>query len=179
MIDIELNQAENEWYKSLDSFRISLEEKFEDRILKLNNSRLLTTSLLKRNAVPEIRVKFFTDPAYNLSDTRKSKRQIFEQNGTSGTEIFSHPDFLKYLKYFIHGADLPTTLKDQLSLMKESSFYDDDFVEKAYPILRAYFKESGSNDRHSFVEETFKLFLDLGVDLRFSKVLRDKLMKAR
>ena len=179
MKDVELNQKENEWYKSLDSFRISPDEDYNDRIQKLNNNRLLTISLLKRKAVPEVRIKYFTDPEYNLSDRRKSKQQIFEQNGTRGTDIFSHPDFLKYLKYFIHGADLPTTLKDQLSSMKQAFSYDDDFVEKAYPTLKAYLKESGGKDRNLFVEEAFKLILDIGVDLRFSKVLRDRLMKVR
>ena len=53
----------------------------------------LCKSLLKRRALPEIRLRVFADP--NFAETRaKSPKQVFESNGTWGDEIYRHPHFI-------------------------------------------------------------------------------------
>jgi len=61
----------------------------------------LTESLLERGAIPEVRLLYFTDPERNPGGRGKSRQQVFENNGISGTEIYAHGNFLKFLEYFI------------------------------------------------------------------------------
>lgn len=178
MDKIELNTQETEWASTLGTFEVSLSEDYDKRISKLETAESLARSLLSRGAIPEVRFSYFTKPEYNLSNPKKSHEDNFESNGTKGEEILSHPHFLKYLKYFIHGAELPKSLKAELAALKESHSYDDDFVEDAAPIIKKYFK-SFSSERTAFAEEVFKLCLDLNVPLAYAKLLRDKVMSWR
>jgi hypothetical protein len=179
MDKIELNAQETEWADTLGTFEISLSEDYDKRISKLETADLLARSLLSRGVIPEVRFNYFIKPEYNLSNPKKSHEEIFETNGTKGEEILSHPHFLRYLKYFIQGAELPKSLKAELVALKENHSYDDDFAEDASPIIRKHFKSFGSIERTSFAEEVFKLCLDLNLPLAYAKLLRDKVMTWR
>ena len=54
----------------------------------------LMKSLIARKVIPELRVKWFTDPAYFPGGRGKSRQQVFERNGCRGEDIFRHPHFL-------------------------------------------------------------------------------------
>ena len=56
----------------------------------------LTRSLLERNAIPEARRKFFSDPTFFVGGHGRSHLQVFEKNGTRGDAIFRDPNFAKY-----------------------------------------------------------------------------------
>ncbi len=71
--------------------------------------------LLARDAIPEPRLKYFNDPSYREGYPRGSRRQLFERNKTSGDEIYRHPNFLAYLRYFLLGANLPQQVIDDFS----------------------------------------------------------------
>ena len=62
--------------------------------------------MFERQAIPDLRIRYFTDPTLNIG-LSKSRKEVFESNGTSGADILSHPHFLRHLKYFIYGPDLP------------------------------------------------------------------------
>lgn len=66
----------------------------------------LMRSLRDRDAIPAIRLRYFTDPELNVGRSYSHKEQ-FERNGTRGEAILAHPHFVKYLRYFILGPDLP------------------------------------------------------------------------
>lgn len=68
--------------------------------------------LFDRHAIPEIRIDYFFNPKYNIG-TNKSRKEVFEGNGTKGLDIFYHGHFLAYFKYFIFGPALPSTLIDE------------------------------------------------------------------
>jgi hypothetical protein len=69
----------------------------------------LMESLESRDAIPKIRRKVF----FELAETgSKSTFDIFESNGTKGTDICRHGNFVKHLHYFINGPDLPTAVLD-------------------------------------------------------------------
>ena len=70
----------------------------------------LARSLLERRAIPQLRLRYFKDPRLNVGGRNKSRKQVFERNGTKGDAIFRHSRFLKYLKYFIFGPDLPSEM---------------------------------------------------------------------
>src|SRR5690606_35993941 len=67
----------------------------------------LASSILERGVVPAVRISYFTDPEFHAGGRGKSRQDIFENNGTSGDEVLRHPHFLKHLRYFIYGPDLP------------------------------------------------------------------------
>lgn len=69
---------------------------------------LLTERLLQRGAIPEHRLKAFVDPEY--ATRRWSPLEQFKRNGNSKDETLRHPHFLKYLRYFIYGPNLPAAL---------------------------------------------------------------------
>jgi len=78
----------------------------ETLVRSCDAAKPLALSLLKRKAIPETRWAYFTDPEYNVG-SKRSRLAIFEGNGCHGEDILGHGTFLKYLKYFIHGPDLP------------------------------------------------------------------------
>lgn len=67
----------------------------------------LMRSLAAKGAIPEARARYFLDADFNPGDTR-SRRDVFVGNGCrTDKEIFGHPHFLKYLRYFVEGPGLP------------------------------------------------------------------------
>ncbi len=78
-----------------------------DRIINFDRVGQLTESLLKRNAIPEVRLRYFTDPDMNIGGHGKSRKQRYEANGVHGPAIFRSTSFVPMLRYFIGGPDLP------------------------------------------------------------------------
>ncbi len=72
----------------------------------------LCLALLRRNAVPKVRQDWVSEARYNVGGRGKSVLEVFESNGTDGEDIFAHPHFLKYLKYWIFGPELPSSFVD-------------------------------------------------------------------
>src|SRR5690606_17767870 len=70
----------------------------------------LTKELIEANAIPRIRIAYFVDPEYNVGGGKRSRKDIFERNGTSGDDILKHPHFLKDFEYFVFGPDLPVSV---------------------------------------------------------------------
>jgi len=71
----------------------------------------LAVLLRARNAIPEIRIRYFTDPEFNIG-ANKSREQVL---GVTGDAIFSDPRFLEYLHYFIYGPKLPEQVLAEFS----------------------------------------------------------------
>ncbi|WP_439585385.1 hypothetical protein [Dyadobacter bucti] len=176
MSKIELNTQEIEWETDLGGFEIGLNEDYNKRILKLETAGKLARSLLLRSAIPKVRLMYFKDASYNLGNTKISREEIFKKNGTSGDNILIHPHFLNYLKYFIYGSALSDGIINELSDLKASTEWDDDFVEQAFVILKRNFTGTRT-ERADYAQEVFKAFIDLQVSLADAKRLRDKIMK--
>jgi hypothetical protein len=173
---IELTALEIEMAQLLEPFIISPDESYGLRISKLKVSARLTQSLLDRNAIPKVRIKYFTQPEYNLPTSRKSRQQVFEHNGKSGSRIFEDPAFLKYLRYFIYGADLPWELKVDLQAAKSNAYYENEFVDEAYSIVKRHRPAIAIEDE-VLAEEIFKYTLDIGTELSACKGLWEKVRK--
>lgn len=173
---IELTAQETEIVELLQPFTISLDEPYELRAKKLKVSGSLMQSLLDRNAIPKVRIKYFTLPEYHLPTSRKSRQQVFEHNGKSGSRIFEDPAFLKYLKYFIYGAELPWELKVDLKAAKSNAYYENEFVDDACSIVKSH-RPQITLENEILAEEVFKYTLDIGVELLASKRLWEKVRK--
>ncbi|TGP88919.1 MULTISPECIES: hypothetical protein [unclassified Mesorhizobium] len=73
----------------------------------------LAHSILKRKAVPDHRLRYFTDPDYHPGGRNKSRRDNWVANGNSYEDILRHNNFLPYLRYFIHGPNIPKRIIDE------------------------------------------------------------------
>jgi hypothetical protein len=140
----------------------------------------LMVSLLQRNAIPEPRMKFFTDPAYSIGGHGLSRQQVFEKNGTRGDAIFRHGHFVKYLHYFIYGPDLSQSVIDDFRQAVADCgepFTSSDALsvgDSARQVTRVH----GLNPSDA-AEGFYKLALDCGLDAGDARTIRDSVKKVR
>ena len=154
--DIELTEREIEILSQI-KFRFTRHEELRSSIMPM---AALWNSLYQRSAIPEVRLQYFTDPERNPGGRGKSRMQIFEKNGTTGDEIFSHPHFLKYLEYFIYGPDLPREVITTFNDAKQFSGYlTHGDIDDLVPDARAFVKLAKRNPIDA-ADEFHKLALE-------------------
>ena len=110
----------------------------------------LSEKLIKRKAIPKIRMEYFTNPKYNTG-VNESRKQTFERKGNTEKDILYHGHFLKYLKYFIFGPDLPSPLIDEFC----TKINEDDLPAIAQRLVRKY-----DLNPQNASEEFYKLCLE-------------------
>jgi hypothetical protein len=123
----------------------------------------LLKSLLSRDAISEIRLRYFTDPDLFPGGRGKSRKDIWKGNGTVGDDIARHPNFLDELRYFIYGSNLPPSVIAEFTNAVEGcgQISSSDIVplgKAARRIARAYGLQP-----YEAREEFFKLALDIGL----------------
>jgi hypothetical protein len=134
----------------------------------------LAASLLAREAIPEVRTRYFTEPDCNPG-YRKSRQQVFESNGTAGDDILSHGNFLKYLRYFILGPDLPADAMAAFTEIACASLgIDGEDVQDLQAAAKASVREHRL-DPHYAAEEYFKLALECGVSSSYATLIRSSI----
>jgi hypothetical protein len=139
----------------------------------------LMKSLIARKAIPEVRMRYFTDADFNVGGRGRSRAQIFEKNGTCGEAIFRHPHFLKYMHYFLYGPDLPPQVIEAF----QKKIADIGFVTSSDIIpLGAFGRQLARAKRLDSgdpAEEFFKLALDCGLELYQPRSICDSVKAAR
>lgn len=75
----------------------------------------LTKCLLERGGIPSQRLGWFTNPDLNFGRLKGSRESNFRRNTPDREEMIRHPHFLKFLRYFIFGADLPHDLREEFA----------------------------------------------------------------
>lgn len=147
---------------SLDQIRDSIKPAYE-----------LSKSLLIRKAIPLVRKKYFTEPEYNIKGRGKSRKEVFELNGTKGEEILKHPHFHKYLQYFILGPALSSEVIQEFdSLVTKNKPITSSDQESLCILARNQVKKYYLNPK-IVSEEYFKLCLELNLNLSMARVVRD------
>ena len=137
-------------------------------------------SLLDRNAIPEPRRRFFEDPAYFVGGRGLSHLQVFQNNGTRGPAVFRHGNFVKYLRYFLYGPDLPKPVIEafqQKVIDCGKPFTPGDSItvgDFGRQLTRSRGLEAGKT-----TEEFYKLALDCGLDAGDARSVRDAAKKLR
>lgn len=140
----------------------------------------LMRSLTERGAIPAARKKFFTDPDYNVGGHGRSRLQVFERNGTRGVDIFRHGNFVKYLRYFLYGPDLPRAVIEEFQrkvISCDQPFTGSDALEVAH--FARGLTRSHSLDTRKAPDEFYKLALDCGLDASDARSVRDSVMQVR
>lgn len=151
------------------NFHPQNDEKLQETLkLSCTAAAPLADSILTRKIVPEVRVRYFTDPALNIG-LKKSRKQVFEANGTKGEAILRHPHFLPYLEYFIFGPQLPAAVIDEFWQL----FWDfDEERDEACKFAHNMTRQFDLNPREA-CDEFFKLALECGMNVADARSVRD------
>lgn len=140
----------------------------------------LMQSLLQRDTIPDHRKRFFTDPEYNIGGHGLSRLQVFEKNGTRGDAIFRHGNFVKYLRYFLFGPDLPKSLIEAFQRKVAdcgTPFTSGDALIVAH-FARNLTRSHGLTGPE-VAEEFYKLALDCGLDANDARTIRNCVQKVK
>jgi hypothetical protein len=125
----------------------------------------LLKSLSARRALPEVRLSYWNDPNYRSGRIKGSRKGLFERNGCTGADIYTHPHFLAHLRYFLFGSELP----DDVIAAFEAKVGNPEWVSSSdiVPIGKAArdLTRRYSLDIADAPEEFFKLCLDMGLGL--------------
>jgi len=157
-VHVTLTDDETKWYKVIslpDNENVEWE-------IRANAMESLFNSLINRKAIPEIRLKMFVDSKY-AETGKRSPKEIFELNGTKGNNIYRHPHFLNYLKYFIDGPDLP-----EVVIQEFCKIFNDDYGTHGMLLtqIQKYVRSCVRNfhlDRHTAASEFHKLATELNI----------------
>lgn len=178
-MQIELTQQEQEWLSNLelDQSKVTDHDDWE------RNSEIaaaLTKSLLDRKAIPAQRLKYFVDPDYRTGRMKGSRFDIFKRNGRDFEDTIRHSNFLKHLRYFVFGANLPEPILSSFSqAIKDCGEYVSS--GDAYDLsrnARTLYRQSGL-EREFAADEFFKLSIDLGVSASEAMSIRKAVIDAR
>ena len=139
-------------------------------------SAKLMPLLLQRKAIPAQRLRYFDDP--ELNGGKKSRMQVFAGNGTSGTAIFGHGNFLRHLRYFIHGAALPDSIKARIaSSVGDTSNFTSGDLEPIRKLARQLARSSGLGA--SSADAFFQLMNDTGLNPNCADSVRRTVLSVR
>lgn len=155
------------------------DEHFDKVILRQSckEAASLAIGLLSRKAIPEIRLRYFTDPKLNIGKAKMSRKQVFEANGTKGKAIFEHAHFLPYLKYFVFGPDLPQEVIEQFcTAVADELFISGGDMDHLWKITSNATRQRRLNPLHAS-EEYFKLALECGLLEKYARSIRDTVRK--
>lgn len=139
----------------------------------------LTNSLLSRDAIAEHRIRYFADPEYYPGGRGKSRRENFERNMPTGDDLLRHPHFLQYLRYFIHGANLPLSVEVAFAQAAHEcgQFSSGDMAplgSTARQLARTHRLEP-----KAAADEFFKLCLDLGMSASYAGGIRSSVQQQK
>jgi hypothetical protein len=135
--------------------------------------------LIERKAIPEHRVRWFADADYNVGGRGTSRKERFERSGTRGPEIFRHPHFLEYLRYFIQGPDLPPAVLESFAeKIDECGQVTSSDIVPICKHARQLARSHLSNPRAA-ADEFFKLALEHGLGPGRATMVRKDVMTIR
>ena len=138
----------------------------------------LMASLIARKAIPEVRARFFDDPAYNAGGRGRSRRDLFERNGIRGEDIFRHPHFLDDLRYLLFGPNLPSEVSASfVARVAECGYVTSSDVVP----LGTFARQQARAHRLNFAQvadEFYKLALDLNLSKHYAMSIREAVKRA-
>lgn len=139
----------------------------------------LLKSLSARQAVPQARLNWWNDPQYHPGQIKSSRKGLFERNGNHGSEIYTNPHFIPYLRYFLYGPDLPDGVIDRFEAQvgNPDYFTSGDVIplgKTARDLTRQH-----RLDKHHAAGEFFKLCLDIGLAVDIADSVRRDVMQIR
>jgi len=162
------------------TFEVSVLHERETTRASCIAAAVLARSLLERDGIPKVRLRYFTDPELNIGGRKKSRKDVFEANGTTGDAILQHPHFLRYLKYFIFGPDVRAdTVARFRQIVVDDRGTSGMVLDQLCQFSRAETRRLSPEERRDAVEEFFKLALECGLDVGVARSIRDAVRTAK
>lgn len=138
---------------------------------------MLMKSLVERDAIPEVRLLYWSDPKYQVGRLNASHTGMFERNGRQGEEIYTHPHFLNYLRYFLFGAQLPEgALSEFEETVGNPNWVSSGDISVITKGTRAIVRKYGLQAE---VEEFYRLALDVGLSQSYARIVLDAVKQVR
>jgi len=156
---VELTDDEAKWNGHIPS----TPDRITEWLSVADSMESLFKSLHSRNAIPKMRLRVFADPEFaEIRST--SPKQDFESNVRTGESIYRHPHFIKYLRYFIDGPDLPAAaITGFCKILNNDIGTSGTILDSLRRYVRSCVREYGLN-RQSAASEFYKLAVELGLD---------------
>jgi len=121
----------------------------------------LARSLLGRDAVPGMRIRYFIDPELNVGGRSWSREQVFRRAGLDLEGILRHAHFRPILRYFINGPVLPAATIDQFAqVVIDDAGTNGEVLDQLRRFARAEARRLSDGRRTKLHEEFFKLALE-------------------
>ncbi len=137
----------------------------------------LLKSLTDRHAIPKVRIRYWTDPEFQPGRHKTSHKGLFERNGTNGQDIYTHPHFLQYLRYFLFGAQLPQKAIGELEeAIGNPLWVSSGEIPKITKVARRLARDYGLAGKH---EEFYRLALDIGLSQSIAQNVREAVKKTK
>lgn len=178
---LQLTENEAATLANIDLEYVSRHRSDGHEAYKTNKKPILTLlqSLSNRNAIPEARLNYWNDARYQKSRIKASHKGLFERNGCTGSDIYTHPHFIRYLRYFLFGAELSDSVISEF----EANVGNPQWVTSSdvIPIgkcARNLTRRHRLNP-HDASEEFFKLCLDMGLSLSVAEQVMQSVKQVR
>lgn len=173
---IDLTEAEKELLNKID-FR----SRNHDEIAKsLEPMELLANSLLDRKAIPEVRLRYLTDPDFHPGGRQKSRLDNYKSNNLSGEDITGHGHFRPYLEYFIYGPNIPESIIDIfVNIPVCNNIITSSDLQEVAPKIRGVIRKLVRQHRfksNEIAEELFKFSLECGATISAAEYIRKDVM---
>lgn len=172
---IELTDEESEILSGIELDQSALDHEQYKRQGPLVLSML--KSLVERSAIPKTRLRYWSDPEYQIGRFKASHKGLFERNGRQGDEIYTHPHFLNYFRYFLYGASLPEgAIAEFERVVGNPKWVSSGDITEIAKGTRDIVRRHGLQGQE---EEFFRLALDFGLDVWVAKSVRDSVKQVR
>jgi hypothetical protein len=177
---IELTKAEEKLAGKIVFDVLHPRSDYEENQKNGERAAALMEKLLKRNAIPEARLRYFADPEYNPNGRGNcSVLDLFCRNGNTAEDAVRNPGFLKYLHYFLYGADLPLEL--QKSFLEKAQHWltrPTELTAFARSLVRMY--NLPRHPQNTNLKDAFyQLALDSDCDEGLARSVRETVMRVK
>lgn len=164
---------------ALISFDVPYGDLGQERIQTSSSAaEALTRSLLKRQAIPKIRLRYFSDTEIQIR-VKKSPLQMYKERGFNVEEIFRHPGFFKFLRYFIFGPDLPSSaIHDFWQRVNSEEYISGSDLPELKAIARSAVRQNDLEPRRAR-EEFYKLALECKLTIDQARYIREAVRTMR
>lgn len=180
--DITLTPAEQKLFAAIEFDRGRHDGRIDDYETTQRNGETaaaLMKSLLANKSIPEVRLKYFTDPEYNVGRVKGSHRDIFHRNRNTDEELVRHEHFLPYLRYFVCGPDLPVeAIRRFREEVKDCGQVTSSDIMPLSKSARTDARKFGLV-AHEAAEEYFKLALDCSLWISYALAIRKSVLSIR
>lgn len=167
--DIKLTEGQQ---KILDQINFDIDQIVENRSAQQNGELVcsLTKELVNENLIPRIRIEYFVNPQYNSGSRNKSRKEVFEKNGSSGDDMLKHLHFLQFFEYFVFGPNLPGSV---ISSFKEAVENCGPITSGDVLILKKFVKECArvTGLGRESIGEFYRLAIECDIPLSYASMI--------